>query len=86
MCMGWFFSTGKRVKRKELERILREIPALGVAEREYVKGVFMKYLSGGVSKAEAERAVRELKFQARDGIDSYEADELRSRLLRVFEE
>ncbi|MBI4434439.1 hypothetical protein HY635_01295 [Candidatus Uhrbacteria bacterium] len=84
--MGWFFSSGKRIQRKELERILREIPALGVAEREYVKGVFTKYLSGGVSKTEAERAVRELKLQAGDAIDSYEADELKARLLRVFEE
>ncbi len=84
--MGWFFSSGKRIQRKEFERILRDTPSLGVAEREYVKGVFTKYLSGGVSKAEAERAVRELRLQTGDAIDSYEADELRSRLLRVFGE
>lgn len=83
--MGWFFSSGKRVKRKEFERILRETPSLGMAEREYVKGVFLKYLSDGISKAEAERAIRELKLQMGDVVSTYEAEELRSRLLRVFE-
>ncbi|MBI4449667.1 hypothetical protein HY634_01280 [Candidatus Uhrbacteria bacterium] len=83
--MGWFFSSGKRIKRKELERILRETPSLGVAEREYVKGVFAKYLSGGVSKTEATRAIHELKRQMADVISTYEADELHARLLRVFD-
>ena len=84
--MGWFFSSGKRMNRKELERILRETSSLGVAEREYVKGIFAKYLSDGISKMEAERAIRELKVQMGDVVSTYEADELRSRLLRVFEE
>lgn len=84
--MGWFFSSGKRVKRKEFERIIRETPSLSVAEREYVKGIFAKYLSDGISKMEAERAIRELKLQMGDVVSTFEADELRSRLLRVFEE
>ena len=84
--MGWFFSSGKRVQRKEFERVLRETPSLGVAEREYVKGIFSKYLSDGISRVEAERAIRELKLQTGDVVNTYEADELRARLLRVFEE
>lgn len=82
--MGWFFSSGKRVKQKELERILRETPSLSMAERAYVKGIFARFLSDGVSKEEAVRAIRDLKLRTGDGIDSYEAEELRSRLLRVF--
>lgn len=81
--MGWF-SSGKRVTRKQLEQILRDTTVLSQAEREYVKGVFTKYLSDGISKEEAERAVRELKLQTGDVIDPHEADELRSRLLQLF--
>ena len=85
--MGWFFSSGKRIKRKEFERILRDTPSLGVAEREYVKGVFAQYLSSGsISKDEAKRAIHALKTQMADVISRYEADELQSRLLRMFEE
>ncbi|MDO8599092.1 MAG: hypothetical protein Q7S02_03205 [bacterium] len=83
--MGWFSSSGKRIQRKELERVLRETEALSVAEREYVEGVFTKYLSDGISKAEAERAIRELKVQMGDAISTYEADALKARLLRLFE-
>lgn len=81
--MGWF-SSGKRVTRKELEQILRDTPALNAVEREYVKGVFAKYLSSGISKEEAERAIRELKLSLGDTVDRYEAEHLRERLLRLF--
>ena len=84
--MGWLFSGGKRVQRKEFERLLRDIPSLSTAEREYVLGVFDRYLSDGISKEEAVRAIRELKLQTGDVIDSYEAEELHKRLLRLFEE
>ena len=78
--MGWF-SSDKSISHFNLDKLLREISILQPAEREYVKGLLSKYKSGGISKFEVEKAVRELKFSTSDIIDPAEADAIKDKLL-----
>ncbi|MFH1111846.1 MAG: hypothetical protein V1712_02120 [Patescibacteria group bacterium] len=78
--MGWF-SSDKTISPLELDKLLKQIPILQQAEREYVKGLFTKYKSGGASKIEIEKAVREMKFNTTDIIDPVEAEAIKEKLL-----
>ncbi|MFA4936962.1 MAG: hypothetical protein WC575_01525 [Patescibacteria group bacterium] len=78
--MGWF-SNDKTLSALELEKFLHQIPILQQAEREYVKGLFTKYRTGGISKMEVEKAVREMKFNTTDIIDITETEAIKDKLL-----
>ena len=78
--MGWF-SNDKSLPIEQLDKLLKQIPILQQAEREYVKGLFTKYKAGGISKVEIEKAVREMKFLTSDVIDSAEAEAIKVKLI-----
>lgn len=78
--MSWF-SSDKSISHFNLDKLLREISILQPAEREYVKGLFTKYQTGGVSQFEVEKAVREMKFNTSDVIDPAEAEAIKDKLL-----
>ena len=78
--MGWF-SNDKFLPIEQLDKLLKQIPILQQAEREYVKGLFTKYKTGGISKLDVEKAVREMKFNTVDIIDINEAESIKEKLL-----
>jgi len=79
--MGFFSSSSKKISRAKLEQLLRKIPILEMSEREYVKGLFIKYQSGGIYKREVLEAVRRLKLDTSDKIDRTEAEAIKKELL-----
>ncbi len=78
--MGWF-SNNKTLSFVNLDKLFKEIIILQPAEREHVKGLFTKYQSGGISRVEVEKAVREMKFNTSDIIDTTEAEVIKDKLL-----
>ncbi len=82
--MPWF-SNDKILSSQQLDNLLKQIPILQQAEREYVKGLFTKYKAGGISKLEVEKAVREMKFNTTDIIDTMEAESIKNKLLSFLE-
>jgi hypothetical protein len=83
--MGWFSSSSKTIKHRDLDNLLRDLPVLDRAEREYVKGLFFKYKEGGITKLEVEKAIRELKLNTSDVIDSSEAEAIKDKLLAALD-
>ncbi len=77
-------NTGKKLQLKRMDAMLREIAALSPDEREYVKATFGKYLADGVTKEEAERAIRELKLNLQDSLDPDEVERVRMKILSFF--
>lgn len=82
--MGWFSSNSKSIKHTELDNLLKDISSLDRAEREYVKGVFIKYKNGDISKDDVEKAIRELKLNTADIIDPAEAEAIKTKLLALL--
>ncbi len=82
--MGWF-SFSKYIQYYNLRKILKKIPALDSAEREYIMGLFAQYRSGGITKTEVEKVIRDLKQNRYDKIDSYEIDKIEEKLLEYFD-
>jgi len=82
--MGWFSSDSKNIKHLDLDALLKNIPSLDRAEREYVKGVFIKYKNGDITREDVERAIRELKLNTGDIIDPAEAEAIRDKLDSVL--
>lgn len=82
--MSWFSSGAKTVQPQELDELLRQIPALDRAEREFVKGVFTKYKSGDINKLDVEKGIRELKLNTADVIDPAEAEAIKEKLLAAL--
>jgi len=78
------FSTPNRISESKLNHILKSIRELKPSEREYVKGLFAQFSSGGVSRQEVEKGIRRLKGDFNDGIDRLEADKLESSLLELL--
>ena len=79
-----FLNPGRRLSHKKLDKLLREIKILSPQEREYVKGVLGGFLRDGVSKEEAKKAIRELRLNALDKIDSQETERIKQKLLGFF--
>ena len=82
--MGLFSST-KVIYPKKLEELLRQVEILDTGEREYVKEAMGKYMTGGLSKHEAEKALREMAQSSSDVIDRQEVEAIRQKLLEYFE-
>ena len=82
--LDFLFSPGKSISRSKLDKMLRAIPALSPQEREYVKAVFGKFLSNGISRLEAEKVIRGMKFNFSDNLDSSEVQRVKERMLGFF--
>lgn len=84
--MSWFssLSSAKNLQYQDLEGLLKQITILDKAEREYVKGLFIKFKEGGINRQEVEKAVRELKFNTGDIIDPTEAEAIKQKLLSAI--
>ncbi len=82
--MGWF---SKKIKYYQLRKILRKIPTsiLDPEERGFVLGLFWKYKSGGITKQEVEKAIKEMKWGGADPIDQYEAKKIYEELIKYFD-
>jgi len=82
---GFFgFGSSKRIYKDKLKSLLNQISILSPQEREYVKAVFSKYASNGISREEAEKAIRELKINASDNIDAEELQRIKEKILGFF--
>jgi hypothetical protein len=81
-----FLSTSgsKHLPAKKLEKMLREMHALSTGDREYIKGVFSRYESGGVSKDEAMHAIHTLLEDMHDRITHEEAEKVKMKILSFF--
>jgi len=79
------FSSEKKISKQKLEEFLRKIAILELSEREYIKGLFSRYSSGGIGKLEIEKAVRELKLDTSDKIEREEAEAVKQQLLDYLE-
>ncbi len=77
-------STGKHLPMKKLDKMLREIRALSPEEREYVKAVFSRYQTNGITKEEANRAVRTLLENMKDTLTHGEAEKVKMKILSFF--
>lgn len=77
-------SSGKHLSKEKLDALLRQISALSPEEREYVKAVFGRYLSEGISKEEAARAIRDLRINASDNLDAGEVEKIKLKILSFF--
>ncbi|KKT11960.1 MAG: hypothetical protein UV92_C0037G0003 [Parcubacteria group bacterium GW2011_GWA1_43_27] len=82
--MGWFSADSNSIKHPELDSLLKDIPSLDRAEREYVKGIFIKYKNGNINHEDVEKAIRELKLNTSDIIDPAEAEAIKDKLLSVL--
>lgn len=81
-----FGSSGlsKKIYKEKLRNLLNQISALSPQEKEYIKAVFAKYAANGISRQEAEKAIRELKLNASDNIDSQELQRIKEKILGFF--
>jgi hypothetical protein len=77
-------SAGKRMKLADLDRELKEMTVLSPDEREYMKATFSKYLANGISKLEAEQAIRGLRLNFKDNLDQNEVEKVKRKLLAFF--
>lgn len=68
-----------------LNQILRQIPQLSPQERDYVKGIFGQYGAGGIDKFEAQRAIRQMKFNFSDTLNPYEVSKIQEKIMDVLE-
>lgn len=75
------FSSEKKISKQKLDELLKNIPYIENSEREYIKGLFSRYQSGGISKLEVEKTVRALKIDTSDKIDKFEAEKVKEELL-----
>lgn len=85
-CMFEIFFPLKRkaLAMEKLEKLLAEISALSPEEREYVKAAFGRYQANGVSKLEAEQAIRDLKLNFRDALETNEVEKIKLKILSFF--
>lgn len=77
-------SGGKSLGRERLNNLLNQISSLSPEEKEYVKNIFAKYQTNGISRSEAERAIRQLKMNYSDSIDSFEMQKIKEKILGFF--
>ncbi|MDI6734201.1 MAG: hypothetical protein QMD50_01765 [Patescibacteria group bacterium] len=75
---------GKALSRKKLDRLLHQISALSPQEREYINGIFARFLSNGISKQEAQKAIHQLKLNIGDSIDPAELEKIKLKILSFF--
>jgi hypothetical protein len=81
--MGSFWggsSSEDKIPHRDLDDILKRMPNLREKERQYIIGHFDQYEHGHISRDEIRRAVREMKNDTSDGIDSYKAGKLEDHL------
>ncbi|MBI5732404.1 hypothetical protein HY967_00385 [Candidatus Jorgensenbacteria bacterium] len=78
------FSSSKSLSKEKLNTLLHQITALSPQEREYVKAAFSRFITGGISKAEAERTVRQLKLNFADNLDAGEVERIKLKILSFF--
>lgn len=78
------FSSQKTLKMKDLEKILKRIRSIDSLEREYVKGLFRQYESGGITKKEVEEAIEEMRTNHSDSVDPQEAKKIEQALLEFL--
>lgn len=79
-----FLNNSKSISKEKLEKLLREISALSPEEREYIKAIFSKYQTNGISKGEVEQAISRLKMNYSDNLDSSEVEKIKQKLLSFF--
>ena len=81
--MAWFTSS-KKLTIKQIDKLLKKIRSIDSFEREYVKGLFRQYESGGITKREVELAVRDMRLNTSDQIDRQEAEKIKAELLEFL--
>lgn len=85
--MGLFGSSKRlHLNSRELRNLLDRVPGLDNEEEEDVLAKLEQYRSGGLSRGEIERAVRELKYDREDSVARDEAERVKEALLAALEE
>lgn len=81
--MAWFTSS-KQLNMRKLDLLLKKIKSIDATEREYVKGLFRQYESGGITKREVELVVRDMRTNTQDKIDRQEAKAVEREILEFL--
>jgi len=71
------------IPQSHLDDILREVHSstLKAPHKAYIKGLFDQHASGGISKKEVHKAIRQLKTDLHDNIDRHTAAKVEKALL-----
>jgi hypothetical protein len=80
-----WFTSSKNLTIKQIDKLLRQIKSIDSFEREYIKGLFRQYESGGITSREVEEAVRDMRLNTSDQIDRQEAKAVKEKLLKFLE-
>lgn len=78
--MGLFY-TGKKIYRRDFEKLLKSIPELSKIERSYIEGVFQDSLRDGLTKYELKKEIERLRKNPNDDIDSFEIGKIKEKLI-----
>lgn len=79
--MAFFSAAPKTLKYKELDKMLKHVAGIDSVERAYILGLFRQYESGGITKQEIEKVIREMRTNTKDSIDPEEAKRVEEALL-----
>jgi len=74
----------QNLSREKLKNLLKEIPQLSPQEREYVKALFEKFITGGITKSEAEQVIRKMKLNFADELDYFEVEKIKEKIMSFF--
>ena len=79
-----WFTGSKKLNLRQVDKLLRRIKKIDAFEREYVKGLFRQFESGGITAQEVEEAVRDMRINTSDQIDRQEAEAIKEELLKYL--
>ena len=79
-----WFTSSRKLTLREVDKILRKIKSIDAFGREYIKGIFRQYESGGITQREVAEAVRDMRTNSMDQIDRQEAEAVEAELLKFL--
>lgn len=80
-----WFTSSKKLTLRQVDKLLRQIKSIDSFEREYVKGLFRQYESGGITAKEVEETVRDMRINTSDQIDRQEAEKIKMELINFLD-
>ena len=72
----------KRIYKQEFNKILKYTPGISPKEREYLNKVFASDLVDGLTEWELKQRINHLKFDTKDPINQWDAEKVKSQLLK----
>lgn len=84
MFFDTFFGDVDRIRKKEFDELLKQIPELSKEEINYLKEVFKGDLSDGLTLSEVKQKIERLSHNYNDSLDSFEVKKVKEKLLEKF--